>query len=461
MKLRKKFQRGLPFRSLSFLKAKKGEIATIIALGSMAFILLTTLVTTFISKKPQTTSTKAAGTCGSTTCASKNSKCQLGSGGKCYSIGSSCRNNSYCANEETNASCCGGGGGGSPAKSPTPNKTTNPTAAKPTSGGGGCPPASGPKYDWLSFNKCICTNCFCRGNNCAYCASNAGDNKYKIVDSSYCCPPGNNSSACKANPTLTPSKISTTPSQSCTGNFSCVSSTTYCSTSDRGTSAQDASCSNIHTGDKCCKKATPTKIPSSKPTSAQTTPQITSATTEPKLTETPSITSSIPGPVKIACSSPGICRYDIGLFGRQCDWGEENIGQKCYDNFEKYGWQWGNCCAKKLESSPLPNPSTTPATIGCEGPYKCLMVCNSQGNRYSKKADENVYVDNKGRVYDSQNCRSYTECGCTDKLNEAQSAISYTFTSTSQQAKADSGEIGYIISMPGGGLNFVSGVNKF
>jgi hypothetical protein len=45
MRLRKKFQ--------------KGEIATIIALASMAFILLTTITSTLISKKPQTTSTKA------------------------------------------------------------------------------------------------------------------------------------------------------------------------------------------------------------------------------------------------------------------------------------------------------------------------------------------------------------------------------------------------------------------
>jgi len=53
-------QRGLPFRSLSFLKAEEGEITTIIALGTMAFVLLTSIAQTFVSKKTfQTTSTKA------------------------------------------------------------------------------------------------------------------------------------------------------------------------------------------------------------------------------------------------------------------------------------------------------------------------------------------------------------------------------------------------------------------
>ncbi|NCO98479.1 hypothetical protein GW864_04945, partial [bacterium] len=38
---------------------KKGEIATIIAIGSMVFLLITSAVSTFLTKKPQITSTKA------------------------------------------------------------------------------------------------------------------------------------------------------------------------------------------------------------------------------------------------------------------------------------------------------------------------------------------------------------------------------------------------------------------
>mgnify|MGYP001451707649 CR=1 FL=1 len=46
-------------------KNKIGEIATIITIGSLVFILVATIASTLLSKKPQTTTTKATGTCAS------------------------------------------------------------------------------------------------------------------------------------------------------------------------------------------------------------------------------------------------------------------------------------------------------------------------------------------------------------------------------------------------------------
>jgi len=309
-------QSGLPRRSSTNRRAEAGEIATIIALGSMAFILVTTLITSTLSNKPQTTSTQAAITCNKTSCTlcgagywcnqscsrsgtnvvacvkNATSTPKPGSGGGansapsktpippasgCKGVGSSCQSDAQCCSNNCSGAKCGASVGEQRSnKTPTPTKGGNidqpniinsptptysassssgskssptPTGSSGSSSSCNCPPAGGAKYGWLSFGKCICTNCFCRGSGgSAYCASNSGNNQYEYVDPSNCCNTGTYSSACE---NLT--KAPVTPMQNlCSGNSYCSDN---CGNNTPVGGDAQRYCSVNNKGTQCCKKS--------------------------------------------------------------------------------------------------------------------------------------------------------------------------------------------------------------
>jgi len=142
-------QSGLPRRSSTNRRAEAGEIATIIALGSMAFILVTTLITSTLSNKPQTTSTLAATCCTMRDC---SSYCTGGTSGKQWCLSGSTYYNNSCIAISVYPYCgCGGGGG---------------AVSSTKSGGGG-----GGNCPYINFKECTdskkcsngCTSTGCTG----------------------------------------------------------------------------------------------------------------------------------------------------------------------------------------------------------------------------------------------------------------------------------------------------------
>lgn len=298
------------------LRFQEGEIATIIALGSMVFILVTTLVSNLlITKKPQTTLTRATPSC-------INSSDRIYSGpgtseSACWTVcskyGVSYTNRFDFSNNNQTVNCCCGSSSSS--NTPTPTKTSSSSSLP------GCCTMSDlcGAYSCKAGEKYVkrypaVTNCTGAYTNCPTNVDwHLGGNTEGCAVSSACggsggctlteqpCPSGTGTYNAIKKGTGTTASYDYYPSSntSCSGDsytsadsacganistqtvcpWYCVQSPTSCT--KVGTNAQSLWCrENTNDGDYCCEKLVATSTPSKNtptPTSSQQTNLCTEA----------------------------------------------------------------------------------------------------------------------------------------------------------------------------------------
>lgn len=210
---------------------RAGEITTIIALGTMAFILVTTIASTFISKKPQTTATKAAGcTTGNQTSGSTSQTCSTICGsysnyvpGSQWTVGST----RYC--------CCKSGSGGGAGPTTSLKKDGEPCSSSSQCYSGKC--AKDPKDNTMSCVKTT-SGTSSSGSN----TSSTGCCTITSTCGSYGCPEGNR--YVRRWPNVT----------NCTGNYiACPKFTPYANENEG--CYKDNSCTSTGSGTNGCTAA--------------------------------------------------------------------------------------------------------------------------------------------------------------------------------------------------------------
>ena len=465
------------FKKLHF---QSGEAATLVALISMAFILLTTITSTLISKKPQTTSTKAA---------AKPYTCTASANLTCMQI---CLNSSYVPNSQTvsgalrTCKCTqgcsfpnisippgGGGSGGSGGDVCYSSNNKGGTCgasytrcsdcekicgigqcescklgstikwqcirSNPTSGAN-VPTCSQPKT-YANLENCKQEN---SNSSCTQCILN-GAIRYEVG--------GSGPKQCSIGETLCGNNCCNA-NQECKNNKTCVDKCKYIGKCDDNLTSVYQSLSNNKyyllgdcNGDNYDNKSEACYQGGSGPTTSST-PAKTSTSSTPAETSKPAPEAStsppIPLPTERRCSI-GDCYYKANIFVKTCPDGKETYGESCYMNFGgSTGWQWGNCCVEKMQPTPLPTQSTY-----CQS-YLCSQICSSWGYRFSREPNRKVYKGTEYEiVYTENTCSSYdySQCSCTNKLNEAQTGVvTQEFITTVQPTTEDC----YMFEIAGG-----------
>jgi len=463
-------------------KFQRGEITTIVALGTMAFILVTSLATSLISKKPQTTSTKASGcTTGTQTSGSTSQTCSTICGSYSNYVP-----NSQWTSGTTRYCCC---------------------RSSTSGGGGGSTQCDG--YN-ISYTQCLkscsgsCVKCP-TDSSMAKCGTTSGACPYTIAQAKGTCGDGNYTTVGCATgtykcttttgATYTPEPTSSTNSISCTplscstitcatnkSRYYCLTGGKYysCSSSTKGSCSQQIYSANDYCGcysgvtpadGKCCTISDLCGSASCKDNEkyVRKYPSVsvcTGAYTECPLSGVNWHTERDGCVSTSSCGGSGSSTSGCSLTNKSCSSGSGTYNEKkngtgtnatytyypssntgCsgngYDSIAAACSQnktspipsnlicgSSGCVTKIPTKTPVPTGKTTSSTCSNLGsPKQCLSYCNQGGNNNIYYQTANTAAGGKpaGYAYYNQSCNKVSNidlyCGCGTNLDEKVSCV--------------------------------------